>query len=97
QAARASAARRDPAPQVQVASAAAAVPAPVMANPVAPADPFGHPGSVQARPWPRSALAGSESSLNASFGQAPATTFYPFEPAQTVPMEDPRLPPLPPH
>jgi len=93
QAARASAARRESPPQVQVASVAPPVRA--IANPVVPADPFGHPAPVQARPWPRSALAGSESSLNASFGETPATTFYPFEPAQAVPMEDERLPPMP--
>ena len=94
QAARASAARRDPPAQVQVASAA--VPARAVAPAVAPANPF-HPDPVQARPWPRSALAGTDSSLNASFGESPTTTFYPFEPAQAVPMEDERLPPMPRH
>lgn len=94
QAARASAARRDVPPQVQLASAAPAAqePAAVAANP------FAHPDTLQARPWPRSALAGSESSLNASFGNLePQATFYPFEPADAAPAEDAQLPPMPRH
>jgi len=97
QAARASAARRDIPPQVQVASVAA--PQRETAVAAAPAaNPFAHPDTLQARPWPRSALAGSDSALNASFGNVqPQTTFYPFEPAQAQPAEEASLPPLPRH
>jgi negative regulator of sigma E activity len=71
--------------------AAAAAPAPV-------ASPFAHPASSQARPWPRSVIAGSgDSPLNASFSsQEQPATFYPFEPRMPQPaVADPSLPPLP--
>jgi len=92
QAARAGAVRREAPPQVQLASAAPAAHEPAVANP------FAHPDTLQARPWPRSALAGSGSSLNASFGTVqPQATFYPFEPADVAPAEDAQLPPMPGH
>lgn len=95
QAARASSTRRQVPPQVQVASAAPVVheaPAPVAGNP------FAHPDTLQARPWPRSALAGGESPLNASFGNLqPQATFYPFEPADAASAQDAQLPPMPRH
>ncbi len=101
QAARASAARRDPAPQLQAANAAPVVHAPAnaVANASTPANPFAHPeAAVQARPWPRSTLAAGQSTLNASFiSGEPAATFYPFEPAQAAAGEEERLPPMPGH
>ncbi|MFT4249447.1 MAG: hypothetical protein QM581_15660, partial [Pseudomonas sp.] len=69
--------RQQQAPERRVASAQAA-PLPATNTVAAPAaDPFAHPATLQAKPWPRSVIAG-DSALNASFGRQPA--FYPFEP-----------------
>ena len=77
-----------PAPATQLATparAAEAMPALAAQAPAAAtaADPFAGAGVLQARPWPRSALAPalSHSTLSASLQQGDAaTTFYPFEP-----------------
>ncbi|MCS3809107.1 negative regulator of sigma E activity [Xanthomonas arboricola] len=82
QVARNAATRQQPTPARMVASAA---PAPAAAvSPAASSNPFTHPGTtLQARPWPRSALSGAgDSPLNASFSQSrQGPAFYPFEPA----------------
>jgi len=96
QAARSASGRRQVLPQqVQVASAAPVTPAAAREMPAVAADPFAHPGTLQARPWPRSALAGSGSALNASLEEGVPATFYPFEPRQTLPSNEPE-PVLPP-
>jgi len=94
QAARSAGGRRQVPQQVQVASATAAAPQAPRETP-AVADPFAHPGTLQARPWPRSALAGSGSALNASLEEGVPATFYPFEPRQALPSNEsePVLPP----
>ncbi|WP_259153354.1 sigma-E factor negative regulatory protein [Xanthomonas sp. 3793] len=82
QVARSAATRQQPTPARMVASAA---PAPAAAmSPAASSNPFTHPDTtLQARPWPRSALSGAgDSPLNASFSQSrQGPAFYPFEPA----------------
>lgn len=82
QVARNAATRQQSTPARMVASAA---PAPAAAmSPAASSNPFTHPGTtLQARPWPRSALSGAgDSPLNASFSQSrQGPAFYPFEPA----------------
>lgn len=95
QAARSASGRRQAVPQqVQLASAAPATPQAPRDAP-AVADPFAHPGTLQARPWPRSVLAGSGSALNASLEEGVPATFYPFEPRQALPSNEsePVLPP----
>jgi len=96
QAARSAGSRRQPAQEVrnvQVASAVAPTQPIVPAMPVA--DPFAHPATLQARPWPRSVLAGNGSALNASLDEGSPATFYPFEPRQAMPAleTDPAQPP----
>lgn len=98
QVARSVAARNQQAPARMVASAAAPAATPAVASPAA-ANPFTHPETtLQARPWPRAALAGSgESPLNASFSQSrQAPAFYPFEPAPQAPAAAGRAQPAPP-
>ncbi|NWJ38646.1 hypothetical protein Xcc2GL_18250, partial [Xanthomonas campestris pv. campestris] len=98
QVARSVAARNQQAPARMVASAAAPAATPAVASPAA-ANPFTHPeATLQARPWPRAALAGSgESPLNASFSQSrQAPAFYPFEPAPQAAAAAGRAQPAPP-
>ncbi|KTF38764.1 sigma-E factor negative regulatory protein [Xanthomonas vesicatoria] len=82
QVARSAATRQQQAPARMVASA---TPPPASAvSPAATANPFTHPDTtLQARPWPRSALSSAgDSPLNASFSQSrQGQAFYPFEPA----------------
>ncbi|PPU69485.1 sigma-E factor negative regulatory protein [Xanthomonas pisi] len=82
QVARSAATRQQQIPARMVASAP---PVPAAAvSPAATSNPFTHPDTtLQARPWPRSALSGAgESPLNASFSQSrQGPAFYPFEPA----------------
>lgn len=94
QAARSAASRRPVPTEARVANATApivvaqalpAVPSPSPSVAVPSADPFAHPQAVQARPWPRSALAGGGSPLTASFEEGVPATFYPFEPRQALP------------
>lgn len=98
QVARSVAARNQQAPARMVASAAAPAATPAVASPAA-ANPFTHPETtLQARRWPRAALAGSgESPLNASFSQSrQAPAFYPFEPAPQAAAAAGRAQPAPP-
>ncbi|CEM59049.1 sigma-E factor negative regulatory protein [Xanthomonas campestris] len=98
QVARSVAARNQQAPARMVASAAAPAATPAVASPAA-ANPFTHPETtLQVRPWPRAALAGSgESPLNASFSQSrQAPAFYPFEPAPQAAAAAGRAQPAPP-
>lgn len=76
-------AARQPSPERRLASAQAA-PSAAEALPSA-ANPFAHPSTLQARPWPRSVIAG-DSALNASFARPPSNAaFYPFEPRLPAP------------
>ncbi len=83
QVARNAATRQQQVPPRLVASAstppAAVAPAPVEAG----ANPFAHPGTLHAKPWPRSGLTADAdgSPLSAGFSrQERGATFYPFEP-----------------
>lgn len=85
-------------PELRLASAQAAPVPPVTAEAVSPpVNPFAHPSTLQAKPWPRAVISG-DSALNASFTrQPPDAAFYPFEPrmpAQPV-VPGPPEPPLP--
>lgn len=97
QAARASAVARASEPQRAIAAAAPVLPAArAVHDPLQAADPFAAAGTLQARPWPRSALS-QGGAFNASFpAQQGGATFYPFEPrlpAQDAEQADlPRLP-----
>jgi hypothetical protein len=95
QTARSAASRRATQAEVRVASAAAASPvlaqaltAPASASHVA-SNPFAHPQTLQARPWPRSVLSGGGNTLNASLEEGVPATFYPFEPRQSLPAPEP--------
>ncbi|WP_434030827.1 RseA family anti-sigma factor [[Pseudomonas] boreopolis] len=99
QAARSVAARAQE-PERRIAAATPQV-APVLATGTEPlpvaANPFAHPSTLQAKPWPRSVISG-DGALNASFARPQAgTAFYPFEPRLPVQpaVNVPSEPPLP--
>ena len=77
QAARGLVSRQD-APERRLAAAQATP----VSGAVTTTDPFAHPVTLQAKPWPRSVIAG-DSAINVSFGRQPA--FYPFEPTLPTP------------
>jgi negative regulator of sigma E activity len=90
-------ATRQQEPELRVASAQTAPAAPGNAEAVSPAvNPFAHPSTLQAKPWPRSVIS-NDGALNASFTrQRSDAAFYPFEPrlpAQPV-VSGPPEPPL---